>query len=73
MFPFSDKVYQWLKWLAAIVFPALAALVGAVGIALNLPHVDIAVTIIVAIGAFIGALVGASTSAYNRAKDGETK
>jgi hypothetical protein len=36
MFPFSDKVYQWLKWLAAIVFPALAALVGAVGIALNL-------------------------------------
>jgi hypothetical protein len=68
MFPFSDKVYQWLKWLAAIVFPALAALVGAIGLALSAPGVEIAVTIIAAVGAFTGALVGGSALAYNKAK-----
>jgi hypothetical protein len=73
MFPFSDKAYQWMKWLAAIVFPALAALFGAIGIALKLTGVDVVVTIIAAVGAFIGALVGGSTAAYNRTKGGNPK
>mgnify|MGYP002513298375 FL=1 len=55
-----DTAYQWLKWTGLILCPALAALVGAVGPAWGLPHVDSIVLTINAVGAFIGALIGAS-------------
>ena len=53
-------VYQVLKWAGLIFCPALAALVGAVGPAWGLPHVDSIVLTINAIGVFIGAVIGAS-------------
>lgn len=55
-----DNVYNVLKWVGLILCPALAALVGAVGPAWGLPHVDSIVLTINAVGAFIGALIGAS-------------
>ena len=55
-----SDVYQVLKWAGLILCPALAALVGAVGPAWGLPHVDSIVLTINAIGVFIGALIGAS-------------
>lgn len=55
-----DKVYQWAKWIGLILLPALAALIGAVGPAWGLPHVDAIVLTINAIGTFIGAIIGAS-------------
>lgn len=55
-----DNIYSVLKWLGLILCPALAALVGAVGPAWGLPHVDSIVLTINAIGTFIGAIIGAS-------------
>lgn len=55
-----DNVYTVLKWLGLILCPALAALVGAVGPAWGLPHVDSIVLTINAVGTFIGAVIGAS-------------
>lgn len=55
-----DKAYDVLKWVGLILCPALAALVGAVGPAWGLPHVDSIVLTINAVGTFIGALIGAS-------------
>lgn len=55
-----DNVYRVLKWTGLILCPALAALVGAVGPAWGLPHVDSIVLTINAVGTFIGALIGAS-------------
>ena len=55
-----DDIYQILKWTGLILCPALAALVGAVGPAWGLPHVDNIVLTINAVGTFIGALIGAS-------------
>lgn len=55
-----DRAYQVLKWIGLILMPALAALIGAVGPAWGLPHVDAIVLTINAIGVFIGALIGAS-------------
>lgn len=55
-----DKAYDILKWVGLIVCPALAALIGAVGPAWGLPHVDAIVLTINAIGVFIGAVIGAS-------------
>ena len=55
-----STAYQVLKWTGLIFCPALAALVGAVGPAWGLPHVDSIVLTINAVGVFIGALIGAS-------------
>lgn len=55
-----STAYQVLKWMGLILCPALAALVGAVGPAWGLPHVDSTVLTINAVGVFIGAIIGAS-------------
>lgn len=55
-----DKIYGVLKWIGLIFCPAVAALVGAVGPAWGLPHVDAIVLTINAIGTFIGACIGVS-------------
>ena len=55
-----DKVYLAFKWLGLILMPALAALIGAVGPAWGLPHVDAIVLTLNAIGTFIGVVIGAS-------------
>lgn len=55
-----DTAYQWLKWTGLILCPALAALIGAVGPAWGMPHVDAVVLTINAVGTFIGALIGVS-------------
>lgn len=55
-----DKAYKVLKWLALIVLPAVAWLVGMVGPQWGLPHCGEIVTTINAIGLFVGALIGVS-------------
>jgi hypothetical protein len=66
MFPFSSKIYKYLKWIAAIVLPALTALVGTVGLTLAWSSTDKVVIIIAAVNTFLGALVGVSSSAYGK-------
>jgi hypothetical protein len=56
----SDKEYQILKWVGLVLMPAAAALIGAVGPAWGLPHVDSIVLTINAVGTFIGAVIGVS-------------
>lgn len=55
-----DKLYDVLKWLAALVFPALALFVGTVGPAWGLPYVDAIVTTLNALGVLAGAIIGVS-------------
>ena len=55
-----DKVYQVLKWVALVVLPALAVFVNTAGPSLGLPHVDVIVTTINALGLLIAACIGAS-------------
>ncbi|WP_288270223.1 phage holin [uncultured Bifidobacterium sp.] len=57
-----DKAYRTLKWVALIVLPALATLVGAVGTAWGWPHLTAVISTITAISAFVGALIGASNA-----------
>ena len=67
-FLMPDNVYRVLKWTGLIFMPALAALIGAVGPAWGLPHVDAIVLTINALGTFIGVCIGASqVSAMGRA------
>lgn len=66
MFPLGEKVYVWLKWLAAIAFPAGITLTGAVGLAVEWGYTDVTVTVTSAVGTFLGALVAGSTKSYNK-------
>ncbi|MCT6837298.1 MAG: phage holin, partial [Bifidobacteriales bacterium] len=55
-----DKVYQVLKWVALVVLPAFAVFVNTAGPAMGLPHVDVIVTTLNALGLLVAACIGAS-------------
>ena len=69
-----NKVYDVLKWLSILVFPALATFIGVVFRVWDIPYVDQIVTTINALGTFIGAIIGLSTISYNKEqKEEESK
>ena len=55
-----DKVYQVLKWVALVVLPALAVFVNTAGPSLGLPHADVIVTTLNALGLLVAACIGVS-------------
>jgi hypothetical protein len=61
-----DKVYNVLKWLGLIFFPAAAVLVGTVGPVWGLANTEAIVATLNAVGLFIGALIGATSVNYNK-------
>lgn len=67
----QNKTFEVLKWVAAIVIPALAAFVGIVGKAVNWEYTDITVIIITATGAFLGTVLGVSNRTYKMFSDQE--
>ncbi len=62
----SNNVYDWLKWIAQVLLPALGTLYAALGAALGWGNVDVVVSVIMAVDAFLGALLGLSTAKYNK-------
>ncbi len=63
----SNKVYDWLKWIAQVLLPALGTLYAALGAALGWGNVDVVVSVIMAVDAFLGTLLEGSTARYNKA------
>ncbi|MFW3537984.1 phage holin [Vagococcus fluvialis] len=64
----NNKTYDKLKWIAMIVIPAVATLVGTVGVSVGWAQTDLAVTIITAVGVFLGTVLGVSNQNYNKTK-----
>lgn len=62
----NNKIYDVLKWVGLILFPALAWFVGEVGPEWGWQYVDQIVKTLNAAGALLGILIGASTIDYNR-------
>ncbi len=62
----SNKVYDWMKWIAQVLLPALGTLYAALGAALGWGNVDVVVSVIMAVDAFLGTLLGISTAQYNK-------
>lgn len=60
----QNKTFEVLKWVAAIVIPALATFVGLVGKAINWEYTDTTVIIISGLGAFLGTILGVSNRTY---------
>lgn len=62
----SNKVYDWMKWIAQVLLPAMGTLYAALGAALGWGNVDVVVSVIMAVDAFLGALLEGSTAKYNK-------
>ena len=65
----KNKHYDILKWVAIIVIPAVAVLVGQVGNAFNWEYTKVSVEIINAVALFLGTILGVSN--YNYKKEQE--
>ena len=68
MYIHNGKVYDFLKYLAQIVLPALGTLYFALAKIWGFPFGEEIVGTITAIDAFLGALLGISKSNYKDAK-----
>ena len=66
---FSNKVYDYLKWIAQIALPAIGALYFALSQIWGLPYGEQVVGTITAVDCFLGALLGISTMIYNKGKE----
>ena len=65
----SNKLYDILKWLCIIAFPALAVLVKTVCTIWQLPYGTEIATTITAFATFLGALLMVSTANYQKELD----
>lgn len=62
----NSKLYDFLKWIAQILLPAVATLYFAIAQIWGLPYAEQIVGTITAIDAFLGALLGVSTIQYKK-------
>ena len=63
---FDNKVYDVLKWITLVAFPAIGTLYFALASIWGLPYGEQIVGTITAITAFLGALLGISSIQYNK-------
>jgi hypothetical protein len=62
----SNKVYDVLKWVALIVFPAIVGLCTALSTIWGWPHGDKIVGTLAALEIFLGAILQVSNSKYKK-------
>lgn len=63
------KLYDFLKWVALVLLPALGTLYVALAGALHLPNPGGVGTAILAVDTFLGTLLNLSSKAYNSSPD----
>ena len=68
----SNKVYDILKWIALVVFPAIATLFSAISMIWGIPYGEQITSTIIAIDTAIGAILGVSSVKYLK-KVGDSK
>lgn len=65
----TNKTYDILKWIAALVLPALATLVIALAGIWGLPYGEAIGATITAVDAFLGTILGISSKNYQASTD----
>lgn len=65
----TDQQYDILKWIVAVVLPALIVFLGTVSNALGWAHTDTFMQIAVAFELFIGSIFKLSDSNYQKNKE----
>ena len=67
----KSNIYDVLKYVALIGFPAISTLIGTIGEALNWQHTSVTVIIINAVAVCLGSLLQVSSSNYKKNSDGQ--
>ena len=70
-FKLNDKIYNFLKWLAIIVLPAIGSLYFGLSGIWGFQYAEQIVGTITVVDTFLGALLGISTASYNKTKGSE--
>ena len=68
----SNKVYDILKWIALVVFPAIATLFSTISMIWGIPYGEQITSTIIAIDTALGAILGVSSVKYLK-KVGDSK
>lgn len=66
MFAMDNNTYDFLKWIAQILLPAVGTLYFALSQIWGLPFGEQIVGTITAVDAFLGAILGISSANYNK-------
>lgn len=64
----TNKVFDYLKWVAILVMPALATLVAVIFPLWGIPYADEVAQTITALATFLGVVLGVSNGTYNYSK-----
>lgn len=67
----KNKTYDFLKWVALVVLPAIGTLYFALSGIWGLPYGEQIVGTITAIDTFLGAILGISSINYHKEKEGD--
>ena len=67
----KNSTYDFLKWIAQILLPALGTLIFALASIWGIPYAEQIVGTITAIDCFLGALLGISSVQYNKEKEAD--
>lgn len=62
----SNKVYDILKYIAFVFYPAVVALTGTILTALNYANTEVVLIIMSAVETFLGAILGYSNIQYKK-------
>lgn len=62
----SNKIYDVLKYIAFVFYPAVVVLVGTILTALNYANTEVVLIIMSAVETFLGAILGYSNIQYNK-------
>lgn len=62
----SNKVFDVLRYLSEVFFPALVVLLGVVFANVPVEHSEAVIAIVGAVGVFLGALINYKRSQYNK-------
>lgn len=62
----SNKVYDILKYVAFVFYPAVVALVGTILTALNYANTEVVLIIMAGVETFLGAILGYSNVQYKK-------
>lgn len=69
---FSNKTYDFLKWMCLIAVPAVITLISTLGTIYGKDMTTVTATI-GAVATFVGALIGVSNSAYKQSQSVESE
>lgn len=65
----TNKTYDFLKWIAQYLLPAVGTLYFTLAGVWNLPYGEQVVGTVTAVDAFLGVLLGISTASYNKRQE----